>query len=293
MKRVAALLILICILIGGCASSETANVAATTLPVYEFTTRLCQGTDITVTRLVTESVSCLHDYTLQVSQMRSIESAEAVILSGAGLEEFLEDALPAASHVADASAGIPLICPEDGHDHDHEHDDHGHHHENDPHIWLSPANAAVMAENICRELCTLYPRHRAVFEANLTSLLDDLERLRAYGQETLAQLSGRELITFHDGFAYFAECFDLTILEAVEEESGSEAPASELIRLIGLVREHQIPAIFIETNGSDAAAQIIAAETGIPIYTLDMAMAGDSYFDAMYRNIDTIKEALG
>jgi ABC-type Zn uptake system ZnuABC Zn-binding protein ZnuA len=24
-----------------------------------------------------------------------------------------------------------------------------------------------------------------------------------------------------------------------------------------------------------------------------MAMAGDSYFDAMYRNIDTIKEALG
>lgn len=29
------------------------------------------------------------------------------------------------------------------------------------------------------------------------------------------------------------------------------------------------------------------------VYSLDMAMAGDSYFDAMYRNIDTVKEALG
>ena len=51
-------------------------------------------------------------------------------------------------------------------------------------------------------------------------------------------------------------------------------------------------AIFIETNGSVSAAEVISRETGVPIYTLDMAMGGDSYFDAMYHNIDTIKEAL-
>jgi hypothetical protein len=41
------------------------------------------------------------------------------------------------------------------------------------------------------------------------------------------------------------------------------------------------------------AARIIAAETGVSLYALDMAMSGDSYFEAMYHNIDTIKEALG
>ena len=79
----------------------------------------------------------------------------------------------------------------------------------------------------------------------------------------------------------------------MEEESGSEASAKELIELIRLVEDYQLPAIFIEKSGSDSAAGIISAETGARIYTLDMAMAGNSYFDAMYHNINTLKEALG
>ena len=77
-----------------------------------------------------------------------------------------------------------------------------------------------------------------------------------------------------------------------ESESGSEASASELKSLITTVREHDLPAIFTEANGSVSAAGIISAETGAKIFALDMAMAGDSYFDAMYHNIDTLKEAL-
>lgn len=62
-------------LLSGCAgNSPSAQVAATTLPVYEFTARICQGTPITVTRLVTEQVSCLHDYSLNVRQVRAVEA---------------------------------------------------------------------------------------------------------------------------------------------------------------------------------------------------------------------------
>ena len=111
--------------------------------------------------------------------------------------------------------------------------------------------------------------------------------------QIIPDLSCRKLITFHDGFAYFAESFDLTILEAVEEESGSEASAKELKPLIELVRQYKLPAIFTEKNGSTSAAAVISAETGARVYTLAMALAGDSYFEAMYHNIDTIKEALG
>jgi len=273
----------------GCATNEQYDVAATTLPVYEFTTRLCQGASITVGRIVTQSVSCLHDYTLQVSQMRAIQGAQVVVQSGAGLEEFLEDALDGAKTVIDASEGLSLHAGEH-HTLDH---DHGHVHEEDPHIWLSPENAKVMAQNICHGLTEQFPAHRDTFEENLQSLLAELDTLQAYGAQKLASLSCRELVTFHDGFSYFAESFDLTILKAVEEESGSEASAAELIALANIVNEHQLPAVFTEVNGSVAAADILAAETGVKVYTLDMAMGGDSYFDAMYHNIDTIWEALG
>ena len=295
MKRLsllAVLLVLLSLCSGCTAPAPHAQVAATTLPVYEFSLRLCEGTDISVTRLVTESVSCLHDYSLNVNQVRSAEAADVIVMSGAGLEAFLEDVLENKPRI-DASTGIELICgSEEGHHHDHEHEHEGHSHGEDPHIWLSPANARAMAENICEGLSQLYPQHSRIFETNLDQLLQELDALQSYGEAQLAQLSCREIITFHDGFAYFADAFGLTILAAVEEEPGAETSARELKELITLVRKHSIRAVFTETNGTDSSARIIAAETGAKLRTLDMAMSGESYFDCMYRNIDTIKEAL-
>jgi len=286
------ILLLLCLFLTGCAGTEPARIAATTLPVYEFTSRLCDGTSLTVTRLVTEQVSCLHDYSLNVRQVKAAEAAEVIVISGAGLEEFMGELLTG-SDTIDASSGIPRITPEEHHHHHEEEESHeGHHHEEDPHIWLSPANAAVMARNICDGLIDRYPQYTDIFSRNLDVLLVDLRTLDAYGKEQLANLSCRDIITFHDGFAYFAEYYGLHILRAVEEESGSEASAAELIELIEEVEHHQLPAIFIEANGADAAARTISTETGAEVYTLDMAMAGDSYFDAMYHNINTLKEAL-
>ena len=292
MKRLIRLLIALLLLglLGGCAENgSNTQVAATTLPVYDFTVRLCEGTPITVTRLVTEQVSCLHDYSLNVRQVRAVEAAEMVVISGAGLEEFLGDLLLDAP-IVDASQGITLICPEEDHE-GHDHDD-GHHHEEDPHIWLSPENAKQMVQNICVGLSEQYPEYAQTFSQNLTDLQEDLDALLQYGKQQLETLSCRELITFHDGFSYFAQAFDLTILEAVEEESGSEASAKGLVHLIGDVEHHSLPAVFTKKSGSVSAADVISRETGCAVYTLDMAMTGDSYFDAMYHNIDTIKEAL-
>ena len=293
MKRISFFLAAVLLLFLFCSCGAPAqrwDITATTLPVYEFTSRLCEGSGLSVTRLVTESVSCLHDYSLNVRQVRAVESADLIVISGAGLEEFMEDILSGKQSI-DASVGIELTQCEEEHDHSHDHD-HDHHHDVDSHIWLSPENAAVMADNICKGLCAAYPDFSELFKSNLSALLADIDAVQKYGNEQLSSLSCRDVVTFHDGFGYFAESFDLHILKAVEEESGAEASAAELKELIQLVREHQLPAIFTESNGSDSAASVISRETGAKIFTLDMAMSGDSWFDAMYHNINTLKEAL-
>ena len=271
MKKRCLLLILLVLFLTGCTQEKPSQIVASTLPVYDFTSALCEGTGISVSRLVTEEVSCLHDYTVQVSQMRAVESAQVVILNGAGLEDFLTDVLKNAKQVIDASEGVELDC---GHHHE------GHSHEHDPHIWLSPENAKEMCKTICTALTALYPEHKAQFEGNLQSLLEQLNTLQQYGETELQSLKTRDLITFHDGFSYFAESFDLHILKAIEEESGSEASAKELIEIIDLVNSSALPAVFTEKNGSTAAAEVIAAETGAKVYALDMAMGGSSYFEA-------------
>ena len=293
MKKIITIILLLCCILctSGCSSPKKEyDIVATTRPVYDITVSLCQNTGLSIKRLVTENLSCLHNYTLQVNQMQAIESADLIVLSGVGMEDFLHNALQSKNHIIDSSQNVNLLC----HEHTHTEDQHdGHHHSQDPHIWLSVDNARIMAQNIYSGLCAQYPNLVAKFQINLQSLQEEFDALELYGQTELQNLRCRELITFHDGFSYFADDWDLHILYAVEEESGSEASAAQLIMLTEMVTTHQLPAIFTETNGSTSAAGIIASETGAKIFTLNMAMSEKDYFESMYYNIDTIKEALG
>ena len=287
--------ILTVLLISGCTATPPmqTDIAATTGPVAQFARAIVEGTDLSVAQLITDSVSCVHDYSLSVRQMELVETSDLVLLSGAGLEEFMEDVLESANAVVDCSSGVELREPEEHDHHDHGHDDaHGHNHEEDPHIWLDPMRAVQMAENICAGLSAQYPEHGALFRTNTDVLVRQLNDLQAYGEATLSNLSCREIITFHDGFGYLADAFDLEIVAAIEEESGSEASAKDLIEIIEEIEHHALPAVFTEINGSVSAASVIQAEIGVGVYDLDMIMGGSDYFSAMKANFDTLKEAL-
>lgn len=320
MKRFWALLCaltLVLSLLPGCQpddhGEDTLNITASTYPVYLLTCAVTYGVDgVRVDRLSTGSVSCLHDYTLSVTDMKKIDRSDVLALNGVDLEEFMSDALALSqAAVIDCSAGVALLSTageDSDHDHEHEHaqeetDDHGHDHgEWDPHIWLDPANAATMADNLAAGLAQADPANARTYLDNAaavrTALLAERDALAAAFAQTGQHL---DLITFHDGFAYFAHAFDLHLLRAIEEEAGSEASAREIVEVTALVKEHSLPVIFTEVNGSDATAKAITRETGCSIAQLSMVMdgpdvaAGDTipvilscYIDALRANAASI-----
>ena len=122
-----------------------------------------------------------------------------------------------------------------------------------------------MARNICAGLSALYPKHKDVFEHNLSLLLNDLRTLQEYAAAQLADLSCRKIVTFHDGFSYMSQAFELEILHSIEEESGREASAAELINIANIVTDNNLPCIFTEGNNNSSAAQIISRETEKPL----------------------------
>ena len=195
--RLFALILALLLVLPGCAArSGAGGVAATTAPVAAFAEALLSGTDIPVTRLITDSVSCLHDYSLSVRQMEAAAQCDVLAISGAGLEDFMDDVIAQAPQVIDCAQGVALLG-------------------DDPHIWLDPSRAAAMAANLAAGLSDVYPDQAGAIADNLTDLTQKLTDLRATGEAALADLSTRELITFHDGFAYLADAFDLTILAAI------------------------------------------------------------------------------
>lgn len=305
-KTLLSLLICSALALSGCgarqdhADSAALQVAATTYPAYLLTQTVTEGIDgVEVKLVIDQQVSCLHNYTLTMQDMEAVEKADVLVENGAGLEDFLDDVLDGRD-VIDASAGISLLDgdahnDDDDDGHDHAEPEHDHVHEEDPHIWMDPRNAAVMVQNIAAGLAEADPERADEYRANARAAADELT---SFHQEMLDKLGGShyDLITFHDGFAYFADSFGMHLLAAVEEEEGSEASAKTIKAIVALVEENDIPAVFTETNGSDATAQVICRECGIQTYPLSMCMSGDggglAAYEAVIRgNIETIMEA--
>ena len=158
-QRFFAILLALALLLSGCAaqkSEPSADILATTAPVAQIVGAITAGTDLTVATLISEPVSCVHDYALSVDQMRAVEQAKHIVISGAGLEEFMADVLTSRA-VIDASEGLALLPGEEG--------------ESDPHTWLAPENMIAMTHTVETALAAEYPQHAALFAENADSRL--------------------------------------------------------------------------------------------------------------------------
>lgn len=323
MKRLWALLLALALL-AGCAPAAVedgkTHILCTTYPVYLFTTAVTQGVeDVEVELLVNQQTSCLHNYTLTVRDMQAIDRADIIVMNGAGLENFMADALAQKDvPVIDCSESIDLLPALDHHHHEDEDE-----HEVDPHYWMDPSIKVPQAlENISSQLSEWDTPHAALYQVNLAVALQTLEPLQQRAKDQWLEMHERwmegarpylerpqtnympsflpycpKFITFHDGFQYFALTFQLDLLKSIEEEEGAEASARELMEVIELVEGYDIPAIFVEKNGSRRSADVIARETGCKVVELDMIMSGDGqgiepYIQAMEHNLDAVKEAL-
>lgn len=307
-KRLIPLLMALSILSGCGNSSSTQNqddtltILATTYPVYLFANAVTDGLEgIRVERLNTGSVSCLHDYTLSVNDMKKIEQADVIAMNGVGLEEFMDDALHTSKAlVIDCSQGISLLENLSHHHSEKDHHDHDHGHF-DPHYWLDPENAVIAVNNLAQGLIAAAPELNDTLmnNASTTSALLEgwntaLEKmLWTEGEEQGSLVSVPGLITFHDGFQYLAHAYNIPLLESIEEEAGSEASAQEILEITELIKSKNIPVIFTEVNGSDATASAIARETNCKVVQLSTIMDGpdgqlSNYFDAMMENMTAI-----
>ena len=277
------------------------TVVCATYPIYLFASSLAENVDgVAVERLDTGTASCLHDYTLSMADMKKLERADIIALNGAGLEEFLEDALAASdAQIIDCSVGVELL-ENLSHRHDgdgHDSHDHGYW---DPHYRMDPANARIMADNLRGGRALTDPEHAGEYEANAVKTEEILLQVEKDARELMERYLPQGvpgLITFHDGFPYFARAFHLPLLASIEEEAGSEASAREIVEITALAKEYDIPVIFTEVNGSDATAKAISRETGCGGYQLDMVMSGEGtgvedYLNAMMKNLQTAAEAL-
>ena len=296
----ALLMMILTLLFSGCAAQTDGQKVIVTsfYPMYILTQNVAAGIDgVTVQNMAEQNVGCLHDYQLQTRDMVTLEGADALVINGGGMEQFMDKVMTLREDlpVIDASEGIEMLPSVSEHDHD-DHDDHDHEGEvMNAHVWLDPSLAMVQVRNIAEGLANADPDHADAYRSNAEAYILKLEQLKAEIAEQLAPYAGREIITFHEAFTYFAEAFGLHVAGVIATEPGEEPSTRDIADTCDLVSKLGIKTLFVEPQYPQKAAQTIARETGASIYTLDPCVSGDgskeSYENIMRENAKVLTEA--
>jgi zinc transport system substrate-binding protein len=137
----------------------------------------------------------------------------------------------------------------------------------DPHVWLAPSLVRRMTQEIAQALIQLMPQHTATVTENLDRLLAEIDTVDAEIRETLGRGLSRKFVVFHPSWTHFAEEYGLEQV-AVEAE-GKEPSPGQLARLLEQLRADGVRVIFTQPAVSSQSAEVIAAEIGAGVQTLD------------------------
>ncbi|WP_045220899.1 metal ABC transporter solute-binding protein, Zn/Mn family [Desulfonatronum thioautotrophicum] len=160
---------------------------------------------------------------------------------------------------------------EHGHDHGHGHgQNHGHGHEHgglDTHVWLAPELVRIQAAHILAALTELDGAHAAVYEANYTAFMAEIDALDADIRQTLAGHEGAAFMVFHPAWGYFARQYGLEQIPV--EIEGKEPRAQDLQQLIQRALEGDIRVVFVSPQFSTRSAETIARAINGQIVAID------------------------
>lgn len=243
---------------------------------YELILRQLAGSEFDVHCIIPSGASP-HTWSPGPSDLKALSTATLILSNGLGLEENLEKnfATHSKEHVVAAKLladVIALAAPalEEEHEAEHEPEAAEHHHEGqDPHIWTSPRLMIRLVGLLEKELSQRFPNSAAVFKANAEIMRKELEVAVEQIKTEKAAFANPGLITYHNSFQYFTDEFGIEALGWVQSSPGKEPSSKDLANLAGVIKEHQVKAIFLEPQMDKQAGEVLSKEFKLKLLTLD------------------------
>jgi len=250
--------------------------------------------------LITNNASP-HTYQLKPSDAQKLAQAQIVLWVGEGLESFLATRLAALAPKATQFEvleieGLHKLETRTRHHEEHEEDEHAAadeeaHHDHgryDPHVWLNPKNAIVIAQALAAALATLDPDNAALYKQNAEAFARDTTKLDDELRQMLHPLASRGYVVFHDAYQYFGQHYGLKESGVIALNPEVPVAPRHLAALQKDMREQNIACVFAEPQFSSGLVSTLVAGTGAKAGVLnpdasDMAVSAGLYAAYMRR----------
>ena len=213
-----------------------------------------------------------HTYTIKPSDIKKIQNADFVFWLGPTYEFFLKKILETyvSQHliILDLPTLITWAPRNSKHNHDCCHGNHSHD-TRDPHVWLNPLNAIIIAAAMRDTLSTHDPRHRQQYADNFKRLEERLQQLHQTLMTQLAPFKNQPFMVFHDGYQYFERAYGLRnegVFAVNPEHSLSVKHVDHLARH---VKETKLRCVFAENQFKPVIINKFAIDHNLIVKTID------------------------
>lgn len=276
-------------------------IATTVAPITSIAANIASGTDTRIIGVVPEGTNS-HTYEPPPSVAATLEQAHIVFINGLGLEDPTRELADA--NLREGAVVCELgtaILPEDEWIFDFSFPQEGG--KPNPHVWTNPPMAGDFAALLRDSLSAADPDNAAIYAGNYDAFVAKVDALDAAMTTASATLdaSQRQLLTYHDAYAYFAAHYGWSVIGAIQPSSFEEPTPREIADLITQVKESGVAAIFGSEVFPSNVLEQIGGETGVRYVDVlrddDLLGApGDpehSWLGLMRFNYVTMVEALG
>jgi len=300
------------------------TVAATIPPVQDLVRQV--GGDLVEVIEVLPPGASPHTYNFSPSDIQDLARAELVFGIGFGVDNWIydlvesvatnvnNDEIPSGLEVIELHDKIQLwtfdgvqIQPEDGFENV------------DPHYWLDPENARLMAGQIVEVLTELDPDSKDIFAKNLEDFETTLNAVDYEIREDFKELKANpetvpKMLVFHEAWNYYARHYGLDIVGAFALSPGKSASPKYLQEVYRIIEENDLKVIFAEPQLAEAVLKSVVEDFDLEVFTLDPiggideeqgdisddladsdsemnASAKQDYIDLLLYNAETIQKA--
>lgn len=165
-----------------------------------------------------------------------------------------------------------------------------------PHYWLDPENAKIIARDIADRLSELAPEHKDYFQQNLDDFKSRIDEKLIEWKAKMEPFEGEQIAVFHGSWPYFAHRFGLETGAELEPRPGLPPSTSHLRDVVEKVRRNDIKVIVSEVFHSPRPGRFVAEHTDAVSIKVPSSVGGtegaDDYFAMIDIIIDRLTEAL-
>lgn len=196
------------------------------------------------------------------------------------------------AHDEDAHSDHDHSDHDDHEKHDDDHAEHDHAHgDHDPHVWLSPDNAATWLNAIAAALSAADPDNAGAYFANAKAGREEIAGLKAEIENILEPARDGSFIVFHDAYQYFEAAFDVPASGAISVSDASDPSPARVAEIQERVSDAGVTCVMSEPQFDPGIVEAVTDGAELTVGVMDPLGSdlepGPQLYPQLLRNLAT------